>query len=268
MTAASASKPSSGEPRPASIAQRAIGATIGLYGAYVLVGLAGVPGDFRYLGLIAGFYFLPGWMLRHDPARQLRYQVGPGSVLPPWKNAALGWAAVTALVVFPVFVASFWGFYHWVCAAPIGSGGVPGLVGRLCERHAGGFWPPGVRLPAAWLEYGGAGVLLAVVTEVFAVALPEEVFHRGYLMSALEERWPARRRLWGAPLGMAAVVSSAMFALGHLVGMADVGRLATFFPAMLFAWLWRRSNSLWAPTLVHAGSNLLMAILIASTFSN
>ena len=48
--------------------------------------------------------------------------------------------------------------------------------------------------------------------------------------------------------------------------MAEVARLATFFPALVFSWLWRRSNTLWAPALFHAASNLLMAVLLASTF--
>ena len=49
-------------------------------------------------------------------------------------------------------------------------------------------------------------------------------------------------------------------------GMAEVARLATFFPSLLFSWLWRGSGSLWAPALFHAASNLLMAVLLASTF--
>jgi hypothetical protein len=108
--------------------------------------------------------------------------------------------------------------------------------------------------------------LAAAAIELLAIALPEEVFHRGYLMSALEERWPPRRRVFGVPFGLAAVLASLLFAVGHLVGMAELARLATFFPALLFSWLWRRCGSLWAPALFHAGSNLLMAVLIASTF--
>ncbi|MCH9680379.1 MAG: CPBP family intramembrane metalloprotease, partial [Deltaproteobacteria bacterium] len=137
---------------------------------------------------------------------------------------------------------------------------------RLCRSYTGDGWLSELRVPAQWLEYGGAGALLAVVGEVFAVALPEEVFHRGYLMSALEERWPPRRRVLGVPIGLAAVLASLLFAVGHLVSQAEVARLATFFPALVFSWLWRRSGSLWAPALFHAASNLLMAVLMASTF--
>ena len=36
--------------------------------------------------------------------------------------------------------------------------------------------------------------------------------------------------------------------------------------ALVFAWLWRRSGSLWAPALFHMAANLLMELLLASTF--
>jgi membrane protease YdiL (CAAX protease family) len=49
--------------------------------------------------------------------------------------------------------------------------------------------------------------------------------------------------------------------------MAQAARLATFFPALVFAWLWRRSGSLWAPALFHTAANLLMDLLLESTFS-
>lgn len=274
MTASKPTRPPSTPSTGPSVAGRALLATLLLYGAYAAAGWAGLPGDLRYLGLVAGFYFLPGWMLRHDPERQARYQIGPDRVLPPWHAHAVRHAAVVALAVFPLFVLGFWTFYGWACveaASPGGGalargGSLGGFVARLCEAHPGGWLPPAVRWPASWIEYGGLGAVLAVVIEVFAVALPEELFHRGYLMSALEERWPPRRRWFGVPFGVAAVVSSALFALGHLVGMAELARLATFFPALLFAWLWRKSNTLWAPTLLHAASNLLMALLFASTF--
>jgi membrane protease YdiL (CAAX protease family) len=262
------------------IAYQAIGATAILYVAYALLGLVGVPADLRYLGLVAGFYFLPSLMLRKDPKRQERYQVGPGSVIPPWKRSGVRWAAIAALVVFPPFVVAFSWFYARVCPgdmtvlSPIlfvedltpWAGGLERYLERLCRGHNGGFWPDAIRLPDEWSAYAGLGVVLAVAIELFAIALPEEVFHRGYLMSALEEIWPPKHRILGAQIGVAAVVASLMFALGHLVGMAEAARLATFFPGLLFSWLWRKSGSLWAPALFHAASNLLMAVLIASTF--
>lgn len=262
------------------IARQAIGITAAIYGGYGLLGLLPVPADLRYLALVAAFYFVPGWMLRDDPARQRRYQVGPERVIPPWSWRGARLAAVVVALVFPVFVLGFLLFYARVCdgdtrvLAPVlwvegltpFAGGLENYLQRLCRPHGGGFWPEHWQLPAEWLRYGGLGGLLAAAVELFAIALPEEVFHRGYLMSALEERWPPRRRILGAPLGLAAVLASLMFAVGHLVGMAELARLATFFPSLVFCWLWRRSGSLWAPALFHTASNLLMAVLIASTF--
>ena len=262
------------------VARNAVLATVGLYGGYAILGAVGLHPDLRYLLLVAAFYFLPQWMLRHDPERQRRYQVGPGGVIPPWSWRGLRVAAIAAAVVFPVFIYGFFWFYARVCVgnlsvlAPLlaildltpAAGTLEDYLVRLCRTHNEGFWPVSWEMPAAWLEYAGAGTLLAAAIEVFAIALPEEVFHRGYLMSALEERFPPKRRIFGAPLGLAAVLASLMFALGHLVGMAEVARLATFFPALVFSWLWRKSGSLWAPALFHAASNLLMAVLLASTF--
>ncbi len=262
------------------IATQALAATGGLYGLYAVLGLVGLHPDLRYLVLVGAFYFLPQWMLRRDEERQARYQVGPGPVVPPWEWRGARVAGLMALVVFPPFVLAFFWFYQQVCSGDLSllspviglesltpaEGGLQTYLTRLCRAHGGGFWPDAIRLPGDWLKYGGLGVLLAVAVEVFAIALPEELFHRGYLMSALEELWPPKLRILGAKLGLGAVVASALFAVGHLVGMAEVSRLATFFPSLVFSWLWRRSGTLWAPALFHAASNLLMAILLASTF--
>ncbi len=259
---------------------QAVLVTAAVYVAYGVSGLLPIPGDLRYLLLIAAFYFLPAWVLRADPARQRRWQVGPGGVIPPITRRGLRWAGLAALVVFPPFVLGFFWFYARTCdgdlsiLTPVTSlesltpwaGGLDKYLTGLCRRYEADFWPTSWSLPADWLQWGGLGIVLAIAIEVFAIAMPEEVFHRGYLMSALEEHWVPRAKIFGVPLGLGAVLASAMFAVGHLVGMAEVARLATFFPALVFSWLFRKSGSLWAPALFHAASNLLMAVLLASTF--
>ncbi|MBX7080450.1 MAG: CPBP family intramembrane metalloprotease [Nannocystaceae bacterium] len=269
-----------GPPLQPGRAAQALAVTAALYVGYAIVGLLGLPSDLRYLGLVAAFYLLPGWILRKDPERARLWQVGPDGVVPRWSWRGARWAGLLALVVFPPFVLGFLWFYARVChgdlslLSPVLSiealtpaeGGLARYLARLCRPYEGEFWPSALRVPAEWLRWGGLGALVAVAVEVFAIALPEEVFHRGYLMSALEQRWPPTRRVLGAPIGMAAVLASLVFALGHLVGMLELARLATFFPSLVFSWLWRRSGSLWAPALFHAGANLLMAVLLASTF--
>jgi membrane protease YdiL (CAAX protease family) len=279
------------EPDPAVVkrARTAIVATVALYAAYGVLRLVPVLGPWAGVGLVAAFYFLPGWLLRQEPEVQARYEVGPDSPVPPWSWRGARVAALAVLVVFPPFALVFWWFYAHVCAgdlrvvAPVlwgesltpWAGGLQKFLGSLCRGHAGGFWPDGVHLPPEWTAWVGSAwlgfdvapnVLLVVAEGVFAVALAEEVFHRGYLMGALEDRWPPKRSVFGVKLGWGAVLSSLLFAVGHLVSMAQVARLATFFPALLFAWLWRRSGSLWAPALCHAAANLLMDLLLKSTF--
>ena len=277
------------DPAVSKRARTAIVATIALYVAYGLLRLIPVLGPWSGVGLVAAFYFLPGWLLRQEPEVQARYQVGPDSPVPPWSWRGALTALVAVVVVFPPFALLFWWFYAHVCAGDLRvlspvlwaeamtpwSGGLEKFLGSLCRGHQGGFWPDGVHLPPDWTSWVGSAwlgfdvapnVLLVVAEGVFAVALAEEVFHRGYLMGALEDRWPARRSVFGVKLGWGAVLSSLLFAVGHLVSMAQVARLATFFPALLFAWLWRRSGSLWAPALFHAAANLLMDLLLKSTF--
>jgi membrane protease YdiL (CAAX protease family) len=262
------------------LATQALVVTAALYLGYAALGAVGLSNDLRYLGLVAGFYLLPGYLLRRDPERAREWQVGPDGVIPRWSWRGAKWAAILALLVFPPFVLGFLWFYAKVCNGDLGvlspvlwiegltpaAGGLERYLDRFCRAYGGDFWPSSLRVPEAWLLYGGAGVLLEVAKELFTIALPEEVFHRGYLMSALEQRWPARRRILGAPLGLAALLACLIFAVGHLVGELALARLATFFPSLVFSWLWRRSGSLWAPALFHAASNLLMSVLLASTF--
>lgn len=261
-------------------ARTAVLVTCALYGGYGLLRL--VPGLEGMVGmlLVAGFYFLPGWILRARPQLCREYQIGPDVPVPPWSWRGAKVAAVAGAIIFPPFLLASWWFYLRICqgdstfVAPAvwiesftpWAGRLTGFLDRLCVGHGGGFWPAGLHLPHRWGEYAGFGWLYEIVVGVFAVALPEEVFHRGYLMSALERRWPPRRRLLGVPFGTAALLSSLLFAVGHVAGMAETVRLATFFPALIFAWLWRRSGSLWAPTLFHTASNLLMDVFLASTF--
>lgn len=262
------------------LATQALLVTAGLYLGYAALGAIGLGNDIRYLGLVAGFYLLPGYLLRRDPERARAWQVGPDGVIPRWSWRGAKWAVLSAALVFPAFVLGFLWFYAQVCHGELSvlspvlwiegltpaAGGLERYLERFCRSYGGEFWPAGLRLPDAWLLYAGFGVLLEIAKELFTIALPEEVFHRGYLMSALEQRWPARRSVLGAPLGIAALLACLIFAVGHLVGEMALARLATFFPSLVFSWLWRRSGSLWAPALFHASSNLLMSVLLATTF--
>ncbi len=261
------------------LAGQAVLITLGLYLGYGIAERLS-PWSVGFL-LVIAFYVLPGFALRHQPQVAARWGIEIDAVLPRWSASAAGMAGIAMLVVFPPFLLLTWWFFADTCSpepfalrllsraeslTPF-AGTLEHFFARLCTRHSGAFFPTTIRVPASWLEYGGLAALYWIAIEVFIVALPEEVFHRSYLMSALEERWPPTTNVFGVPFGWAAIASSAIFAAGHLVSDARTDRLATFFPALLFAWLWKRSGSVWAPALVHAGANLLMQVVLASTFA-
>jgi len=158
------------------------------------------------------------------------------------------------VVVVPLFTIGFGLFYREVCAhfarlAPPGL--CPSFRGADAVLHH-------LRVPRGFGEQ--------VLVELAVVAIPEELFFRGYLHGELEKRWPARRRLWGGGVGRALLASSALFALAHLSVQPDPRRLAVFFPALVFGWMRSATGSIAAGAVTHASANLLMKVLAASYF--
>ena len=153
-------------------------------------------------------------------------------------------------VLFPLFALAYLTFYEVVCSADeLRRLAVPGV----CARFLG--WE-GWRLP-----HLDGGFAEQVLVQVVVVALPEELFFRGYLLQLLERALPPRRRLWGGGIGWALVISAALFALIHLPRQGDPRALATFFPGLLFGWMRSKTGSILAPTVTHAASNLFVVIL-------
>jgi membrane protease YdiL (CAAX protease family) len=144
---------------------------------------------------------------------------------------AVAWALAVAAVVLPPF------WFGWL---------------RFWQPD-GGFSPASLR-----------GVLDDAAGQLLVIALPEECFYRGYLQSALDDAWPARIRLLGAEVGPSLVVTSALFAAGHLATEFNVNRLAVFFPALLFGWLRARTRGVGAGIVLHALCNLFAAYLARS----
>lgn len=100
-----------------------------------------------------------------------------------------------------------------------------------------------------------------VLGQLLGVAFPEEAFFRGYLQSALETAWPSNRRLLGARVGASIVVTSAIFAVGHLLTEPYPGRLAVFFPSLVFGFLRAREGGVGASIVFHALCNLFASYL-------
>ncbi len=92
-----------------------------------------------------------------------------------------------------------------------------------------------------------SGLLLGLVLHSF-VGFSEELFCRGYTISALAETWSLR---------IAAVASSVIFSLLHVPNpnASLLGSVNTFLAGGLFAYMFVRSGSLWMPVGYHVAWN-------------
>jgi hypothetical protein len=144
-----------------------------------------------------------------------------------WGRGAL-WGLGVSAVVLPPFAALFWAW-----------SGFPALSPRLPSQP-----------------------VLRVATQFLVIALPEELFYRGWMQGSWARRG-APRRILGAPIGPGFLATQALFAAGHLVTLQP-WRLATFLPGLLFGWVRARTGDVVAPVVVHALSNLALLALEAS----
>lgn len=106
-----------------------------------------------------------------------------------------------------------------------------------------------------------ADVVALLATQLLTIALPEEMFYRGYLQSQLAQAWGRGPRVFGGSLGPDVWVTSIVFALGHVVTIPSPARLAVFFPSLVFGWLRSRTGGIGASVLFHALCNLLAVYL-------
>jgi membrane protease YdiL (CAAX protease family) len=161
------------------------------------------------------------------------------------------WQGLLACVLcFPPFVAAFVGFTALLPRLPAG---LASLLSPYLGAPAFAF-----RLPES--------IGLALLLQVFVVALPEELFYRGWMQAAWARQVPGRGvTVLGARLGHGFLATQALFAAGHLIS-GQPWRLATFFPGLLFGWLRARTGSVVAPVVAHALSNLLLLTLERSFY--
>ena len=162
----------------------------------------------------------------------------------------LGFALAVCAVVFPLFLVAFWVYGRALSHLP------PSLAGHLA---------PYLGTPAAHFRLPARFPLLVLV-QVLVVALPEELFYRGWMQTTWAATEPSRKvRILGATLGAGFLWTQLLFALGHLV-VLQAWRLGTFFPGLLFGWIRARTGTVAAPVLVHALSNVFLAVLEASFY--
>jgi len=109
-------------------------------------------------------------------------------------------------------------------------------------------------------------LFLRALLQILVVALPEELFYRGWMQTSWARGAPGRGvRVLGARLGAGFFSTQILFAAGHLV-LLDPLRLVTFLPGLWFGWLRERTGGVAAPVLAHALSNLFLQALEASFY--
>jgi membrane protease YdiL (CAAX protease family) len=157
-------------------------------------------------------------------------------------------------VFYPIFSLLFFAFYEVACNSEL----LANLVPRgMCARYGG---LSGLEAPALDLELAKFAAI-----QLVAVALPEELFFRGFVLGLLEKRFPPKYRVLGGGIGKALLLSSLMFALIHIPKDGDPRVLATLVPGLFFGWLRSATGSILAPTIAHGGANVLIRVLETST---
>jgi uncharacterized protein len=181
-------------------------------------------------------------VLRHDASTIRHYGLGLGGIFEPVPLdprrilTAIGMSLLYALLASLVFFPLFWlGFVIW------------------WQPLRDFTWPP---MPAAE----------ALLTQVLGIAMPEEMFYRGYAQTAIDDANKWRVRLLGADIGAGLILASAVFALGHVATTGQPARLSVFFPSLVFGWLRARTGGIGASVAFHAACNIFSAFLTDAYF--
>ena len=132
---------------------------------------------------------------------------------------------------------------------------IPYAIGHYALAHWGFGMRFRFRLPLHFLQ--------SAFDQILIIALPEEFFFRGYLQTQCDRVWGKPYRLWGAQVGIGLPLAAALFATCHVFFGGPI-RLIVFFPGLLYGWLRARTDTIAVPALYHAGSNLLMELMLAS----
>jgi len=94
------------------------------------------------------------------------------------------------------------------------------------------------------------------------VAVAEEIFFRGYLLSNVLRLLTISVRQYRAFLELIAILISAIvFAISHSVLLGSVIPMITFFPGLILGWLFIKTKSLLAPVLFHGLANVCYGFL-------
>jgi membrane protease YdiL (CAAX protease family) len=221
-----------------------LGTLVAIRVAVQVVG--GLPGFELLLAIVPIlFMYVPVWSCRLRGADPWDYPMALPSFQEraPWVEALRLNLVIWAVVAVP-FVLGYHAWQTW---------GVAWLQESLGLR----LYPKVPHL--AWTF--PSNPLKLVAYHLFYVAIPEEMFYRGYLQSRLEEILPARWTVLGTRVGPALLVTCVLFAFGHSIVILQWWHVFIVVPSLAFGWLRARTNGIIAGAFFHAWCNITVATL-------
>ena len=109
-------------------------------------------------------------------------------------------------------------------------------------------------------------ILNLLLTQLLFVGLPEEYFYRGYIQPTLRLLDTGTFGFGRFRVSRSIVVTSLLFALGHVAIDGNLIRGAVFFPSLVFGWLRERSGGLTASIVYHAACNSMVELTVIHYF--
>lgn len=160
----------------------------------------------------------------------------------PWLEALRLNAMVIAVILGPWLV----GYHVWTTTIE------PTAIAWIFDR------------PVKYREFLGVwpdSMLKLVGYHLFFVAIPEELFYRGYLQTRLDEAFGTPWRVLGASLGPGLLLTCVIFAAGHSIVQVQWWHFAIVFPSLVFGWMRARTGQVVAGAFFHAWSNVTVSTL-------
>ena len=127
-----------------------------------------------------------------------------------------------------------------------------------------GFWllkSGGLESPLQPVLPENQHCLCWVCYQFLYVAVAEEVFFRGYLLSNILRLTSAIKCRPGLQIWVSMVLSAACFAAAHIIIQGQIIAVLTFLPGLALAYLFVRTKSLLAPILFHGLANTFYCII-------
>jgi len=193
-----------------------------------VIGLCKILYSFRAISFVSEtlpvwaavlFLYVPLFLLSRTRTRPEEWGITLRGFL-----ASMNLFLIVSLLSLPAYALAYWLYRSWWFHLPVQFG-----------------------FPRDWV--------LLLLYHLLCVALPEEVFYRGYMQSRINGVLPRTLNLLGAPVGFGWLYTAVLFALGHFVISLRPESLATFLPGLLFGWMRERTGSVAASTAFHALCN-------------